>query len=237
MARDPGSIWSPLPEASAPDGYTKTQVIFHATGGAGSARGIRDNWFGRADVVVESTFIVGKGPWDPTLQMMDSTDRADANSSANTRGISVEVVCTGSEPYTDWQVSECIRIGRWARRVHGIPPRICRRHDDPGFGWHVLFGAPGPWTPSVGKVCPGGPAINQLKTGIFPAIFASTDPITEDVMTDEDIQRVIAGLRNADWSPAEGVQSNENITSQTWTGMQRVESKLDELIGLLRDSA
>lgn len=178
MARDPGSKWAPLPEAGAPDGYTKTQLIFHATGGTGSAKAIRDNWFGRSDVVVESTFIIGKSPADPTLQMMDSTDNADANSSANQRAISVEVVCTGSEPYTAWQVSECIRIGRWAAAHHPIQRRICPRHDASGFGWHVMFGAPGPWTPAVGKVCPGNPAIQQLKTVIFPAIFASSTAST-----------------------------------------------------------
>lgn len=30
MARDPDSTWKPLPEAGAPDGKTKTQVIVRA---------------------------------------------------------------------------------------------------------------------------------------------------------------------------------------------------------------
>ena len=221
MARDPGSVWAPLPEAGAPDGYTKTQMIYHSTGGTGSARSIRDNWFGRSDVVVESTFIVGKSPSDPTLQMMDSTDNADANGSANQRAISVEVVCTGSEPWTEWQVSECIRLGRWARKTHPILPRIIPSEPSSGFGWHVMFGAPGPWTSAAGKVCPGGPAISQLKSRVFPAIFADTE---EDMpLTSDDVNKVADAvvrklLDSTDLSPdMAGHQSVRNVLSQVWT--------------------
>jgi hypothetical protein len=180
MARDPGSTWKPLPEAGAPDGYTKTQMIYHSTGTRGSAAG-NWNYFARGDVQVESTFIVGYSPSDPTLQIMDSTDRADANGRANQRGISVETVGTGDEPFTDWQVTELIRLGRWARETHGILPRIIPAEPEAGFGWHVMFGAPGPWTSVPGKVCPGGRRIGQLKTVIFPAVFAGAAP-QEDFM-------------------------------------------------------
>ena len=175
MARDPGSRWSPLPEAGAPDGLAKTQMIFHSTGTMASAAA-NFRYFSRGDVVVESTFIVGLTPADPTLQIMDSTDRADANGSANGRGISVEVVGDGVGGYTDWQISELIRIGRWARQVHGILPRIIPSETSGGFGWHVMFGAPGPWTSVRGKVCPGNLRIRQLHERVFPGIFA--DPAT-----------------------------------------------------------
>jgi hypothetical protein len=188
MARDPGSVWKPLPEAGAPDGYTKTQMIYHSTGTRGSAAG---NWayFSRGDVLVESTFVVGYSAADPTLQIMDSTDRADANGRANQRGISVETVGTGDEPFTDWQVQELIRLGRWARKVHGILPRIIPSEPEGGFGWHVMFGAPGPWTSSRGKVCPGAVRIQQLKTVIFPAIFAGVFP-EEDELSAADVKAI-----------------------------------------------
>lgn len=183
MARDPGSVWAPLPEAGAPDGYIKTQFIVHSTGDNGLARSVRDNWFARPDVVVESTFIVGWGPSrdDPTLQIMDSTDNADANGSANQRGISIEVVGDGIGPFTAWQVSELVRLGLWARKTHSILPRIIPSESAGGFGWHVMFGAPGPWTSVPGKVCPGAVRIGQLKSTVFPAIFAGT-PFEEDFM-------------------------------------------------------
>jgi hypothetical protein len=194
MARDSGSVWKPLPEAGAPDGYTKTQMIYHSTGTRGSAAG-NWNYFFRADVLVESTFIVGYSPSDPTLQIMDSTDRADANGRANQRGISVETVGTGDEPFTDWQVQELIRLGLWARKTHGILPRIIPSEPEGGFGWHVMFGAPGPWTSSPGKVCPGAVRIQQLKTVIFPAIFAGTFPVEDDMTPDQ--ARVLTETRNA----------------------------------------
>lgn len=188
MARDPGSVWRPLPEAGAPDGLAKSQFIVHSTGSLASAAANR-NYFARADVAVESTFIVGLGPSDPTLQLMDSTDRADANGSANGRGISVEVVGDGIDGYTDWQRAELIRLGRWARQAHGIPARIIPSESAGGFGWHVMFGAPGPWTTVRGKVCPGGLRIQQLKNDIFPAIFAGTAAQQEDDdMTPEQAQ-------------------------------------------------
>lgn len=175
MARDPGSTWLPLPEAGAPDGYKKTQFIVHSTGSMAAAMNIR-SYFAAGNVGVESTFVVGLDPSDPTLQIMDSTDRADANIRANERAIAVEVVGDGVGPFTDWQVSELIRLGRWAMANHPIEPRIIPSEPESGFGWHVMFGAPGPWTTARGKVCPGANRIHQLKTVIFPAIFAGSGP-------------------------------------------------------------
>src|SRR3954464_15423803 len=148
MARDPGSLWVPLPEAGAPDGCVKRKFIVHSTGDNGSAAAI-DRYFRRADIVVESTFIVGWGPEDPTRQIMDSTDRADANIAANDDGISVEVVGDGRSGYNAWQRAELIRLGQWAMTAHPeIGPQVIPSAADSssGFGWHVMFGAPGPWT-------------------------------------------------------------------------------------------
>jgi hypothetical protein len=170
MARFPGVVWAPLPEAGAPDGYTKTQFIVHSTGDNGTAAATA-RYFGGA-TPNESTFIIGQGPHDPTLQIMDSSDRADANVSASIRAISVEVVGDGKSGYNAWQRSEIIRIGIEARKHHPeILPRICPAHDAAGYGWHVMFGAPGPWA-GVAKICPGPVRIQELKDDIFPAIFA-----------------------------------------------------------------
>lgn len=175
MARDPGSLWKPLPEAGDPDGHKKTQFLAHSTGTLAPASA---NWryFANGGVLVESTFIVGLSERDPTLQIMDSTDKADANGSANRRAISVEVVGTGEIPFTDWQIRELVRLGRWAAEEHPIPFRVCPAHDEGGYGWHVMFGAPGPWTKVAGKVCPGARRINQLRDVIFPAIFRPETP-------------------------------------------------------------
>lgn len=191
MARDPGSVWSPLPEAGAPDGHVKTQFIVHSTGDNGTAAATRRYFAGATPN--ESTFIVGWGPSDPTLQIMDSTDRADANGSANTRGISVEVVGDGIGGYNAWQRAELIRLARWSMAAHpGILPQIIPSEPAPGLGWHVMFGAPGPWA-SVAKSCPGKRRIHELKTDIFPAIFAGGQ---EDDMTPEQ-DRMLRDLHRA----------------------------------------
>jgi hypothetical protein len=199
VARDPGSTWRVLPEApSQGSGNVKTQFIVHSTGTMASAAA-NFNYFARNDVVVESTFIVGLSPADPTLQILDSSAVADANGSANRRAIAVEVVGDGVGPFTDWQIAELVRLGRWARATHPIPARVIPSEAGPGFGWHVMFGAPGPWTSVRGKVCPGAKRTAQLKATVFPAIFADTPskPSTstttsantaeqEDDMTPED---------------------------------------------------
>lgn len=172
MARDPGSLWVPLPEAGRPDGLTKNKFIVHSTGDNASAAAIR-RYFERGDVVVESTFIVGWSPDDPTLQIMDSSDNADANAAANDEGISVEVVGDGRSGYNAWQRAELIRLGLWAKSAHPqIRPQIIpsAAQASAGYGWHIMFGAPGPWT-RYAKICPGPFRIAELKADIFPAIF------------------------------------------------------------------
>jgi hypothetical protein len=151
-------------------------------------------------MVVESTFVIGLDESDPTLQIMDSTDNADANGRANQRAISVEVVGDGVGPFTDWQVREIIRIGRWAAANHPIERRIIPSEAASGFGWHVMFGAPGPWTSSNGKVCPGAARIAQLKSVIFPAIFSDTEP-EEDMPSANEIATALTALLERRNSP------------------------------------
>lgn len=216
MARDPGSTWKPLPEAGAPDGHVKTQLIVHSTGTKASAAA---NWryFAQEGVQVESTFIVGLTPADPTLQAMDSTDVADANMSASKRAISIEVVGDGAGPFTDWQLAELIRIGRWAVSTHPIARRVIPAESESGLGWHVMFGAPGPWTTVRGKVCPGAARVEQLKTIVFPAICGAK----EDDMAAADVWTTPTGKAKVHAGDRlEGVDDK--------TG--RIEAKVDRLL-------
>jgi hypothetical protein len=184
VARDPGSLWSPLPEDGHQGTYAKNAVIIHSTGDRGSAAAIF-RYFSRADVVVESTFVIGLSAADPTRQLLDSNATADANMSANQRAISIEVVGQAGDDYTDWQVGEILRICRWAIATHKIPLRICANPDDAGFGWHVMFGAPGPWA-AVAKVCPGPVRVQRLQRDIFPALFAAAAPAPAPTSTEDD---------------------------------------------------
>jgi len=170
--RLPGAEWRPLPEAGAPDGYNKTQVIYHSI--VGTAEGAYGYFLNHTSL--ESTFIVKLT--GNTIQCMNATDRADANSTANYRAISVETEDNGHPDTFPWTLPQCkelIRIGVWAHEYHGVPLRSCRRHDDPGFGYHSMFGAPSPWTPVRGKTCPGIIRIKQYNEIILPGIIAAVN--------------------------------------------------------------
>jgi hypothetical protein len=187
MARDPGSLWSPLKETGTQGHYTKTQFIVHSTGDRLGARATFAFFNGPTEN--ESTFIVGASPDDPTRQLLDSAERADANIAANEPAISVEVVGTGDDDYTPWQVSELERLARWAMEQHpGITPQIIPTPTGPGFGWHVMWGAPSVWT-GAKKVCPGALRIRRLKEDVFPAIFGGPAHSTRE---DEDVFKLYA---------------------------------------------
>ena len=129
MARLPGAEWRPLPEAGAPDGYVKTQLIYHSI--VGSAEGAYGYFLNHTSL--ESTFIVKKS--GATIQLMDSTDRADANSSANRAAISVETEDNGrpdTDPWTPAQVDELERIGIWACQTPPSPPSAVPARTSPG---------------------------------------------------------------------------------------------------------
>lgn len=166
----PGATWLPLPEADDQGSYTKTQLIYHSTGSAAGARANR-NYFAQSKVQVESTFIVDYD--GEVVQVMEASARADANGSANRRAISVEMVGTGDEPFTPAQVESAIAIARWACDEHQISRRRIPSESESGIGWHVMFGAPGPWTSVAGKVCPGTKRIQQIRDVIIPAATQS----------------------------------------------------------------
>jgi hypothetical protein len=138
------------------------------------------NWFNRADVVTESNFIIRQ---DRRRRRLADHGLGRARRRERRRqrpGISVECCGGGDEPLTDYQVGALVDLGIWARGAHpAIAARIIPTPTGSGFGWHVMFGAPGPWTTVNGKVCPGAPKIAQLKSTVFPAIFRGT-PVQED---------------------------------------------------------
>lgn len=234
MARVPFAAWHRCP-GSEPS-IRPTQVIFHTA----VVRDLEDleNYFcsGRSGGI-ESHLGVG-GKWGRTqaqdgavYQWRDTQEQADANRTANRRpdgtgAISVEtcdnVPASSADilPWTDKQVDTLVRIGRWARVHHNIPPRICRNPDDPGFGWHAMWlntqyeysDGSTPWTPSAGKVCPGSARIHQLKTVVLPRIFAS---LMEDEMTKDEF---VAALGSAEFNTAVQNAVQEALVAKAASG-------------------
>lgn len=94
--------------------------------------------------------------------------RADANYHANSddRGygaISVETDSSinAEEPWTPDQVESTVELLTELCLEFDIPARLCRDPEDPGIGWHIMWGTPGEWTP-VAKACPGPARIKQV---------------------------------------------------------------------------
>jgi hypothetical protein len=225
MARCPFADWRRLP-GSEPSIVPRT-VIFHTMVGYLTST---DTYFRSGNSGgIESHFGVG-GKWGSDAghdldgaiwQWRDTEEQADANLHANGFAVSIETAdnAPGSAadlaPWTPAQLASLVRLGIWLKDTHNIPARICQSSTDSGFGWHAMWGAPSDWTPAVGKVCPGAERIHQLKTTVFPAIFAGT-ALEEDMpLTETDLNnialKVIDGVRYIDHGDPEVRGASNNL--------------------------
>jgi len=199
MAWMPGATKRELsPESEAQPAIRPTQLIMHSIAAPWSGERIYEYW--RDSTNLESHF---GGAYDGGLfQFIGTQTRADANASANRRAdgtgaVSIETASDlqHTDPWTDAQIDALIRLGVWMHRTHGIPLRICRTWDDPGFGYHGLFPQ---WSVS-GTACPGAARIAQFKSRVMPGIIRAaqggTPPTQEDDMP-EPID--LWAYRNAD---------------------------------------
>lgn len=228
MAWYPGAVKMELqPESDAQPAIDPTQMIVHSIVAPWTPRRTYEYW--RDSTALESHFGVG---YDGDIaQYIGTETRADANAQANRRpdgtgAVSVETASNtaASDPWTDAQVEELIKLGVWLHQRHGIPLRICRSHSDPGFGYHSMFRE---WSTS-GTACPGAARIAQFKTVVFPSIVArATGQSTEEndvALTDDDINKVadkvVAKLFASDVVPAVA-PPDENADwhdgNRTWT--------------------
>lgn len=219
MAWYPGAVKMELqPESDSQPAIRPTQFIVHSIIAPWTAKRVYEFW--RDSTNLESHF--GLGYEGDLGQFIGTETRADANAGANRRAdgtgaVSIETASNlqGSDPWTDPQVEALIRLGVWLHQQHGIPLRVCRTHDDPGFGYHSLFSQ---WSTS-GTACPGKARIEQFKTVVFPGIVARATGTPEEndmALTDADVKKVWYGdhipavpppYNNPDWSDG----------NQTWT--------------------
>ena len=184
------AVKKPLPEAESQPRIEPRLVIVHTMDGTLLGT---DNLF-RTQSVFESHFGVG-GPTDGAdldgviFQWMDTDRQADANRNANGFAVSIET-SDGGDPDRPWspkQLDALVRLIGALCDHYEIPRQICDRAEGSGLGWHVMFGAPGPWTP-VAKTCPGPVRIKQLKDTVFPAVMRqdrSLIPQEVDMTKDE----------------------------------------------------
>jgi len=226
------AVQKPLPEAESQLRITPRVVIVHTM--VGSLLGT-DQLFRRKSGL-ESHFGIG-GPTDGAdldgviFQWMDTDRRADANLNANAFAVSIETSDGGDEsrPWSPKQLDALIRLIGVLCDHHGIPRRICDRADGSGLGWHVMFGAPGPWTP-VAKTCPGPVRIAQLKDTVFPAVIGVTGPqagmgiAQEDDMTEEQARQLKAIFQGL---TVQGTASPEETMNLLFQRVKNIEAAIN----------
>jgi hypothetical protein len=194
MAWYPDAVKMELqPESDAQAAIRPTQFIVHSIIAPWTARRTYEYW--RDSTNLESHFGVD---YEGTVgQYIGTHTRADANAGANRRpdgtgAVSAETASntSGSDPWNAKQIEDLISLGVWLHKEEGIPLRICRTHDDPGFGYHSMF----PQWSTSGTSCPGRARITQFKTVVFPGIVArATGTSTEEdemALTDADIDKI-----------------------------------------------
>ncbi|MEU1180668.1 peptidoglycan-binding protein [Streptomyces sp. NPDC005820] len=159
------------PESDSQPAIRPTQFIVHSIVAPWTPQRTYEYW--RDSTNLESHFGLG---YDGSLgQFIGTQTRADANAAANRRAdgtgaVSLESASNleASDPWTDEQVETLIRLGVWLHQEHGIPLRLCRSADDPGYGYHRMFSA---WNPDA-HACPGGARVKQFREVVFPGIVA-----------------------------------------------------------------
>lgn len=200
MAWYPGATKYELPESDSQPAIRPTQFIVHSIIGPWTAKRTYEYW--RDSTNLESHFACGYA--GDLGQFVGTETRADANAGANRRpdgtgAVSIETASNlqGSDPWTAAQVERLVELGVWLHQRHGIPLRICRTHDDPGFGYHRLHSA---WAVS-GTACPGDARVRQFRDTIFPAIVARASNTPEDDMTPEQDRKLTELHRDRQLSP------------------------------------
>jgi hypothetical protein len=223
MAWYPGAIKMELqPESDQQAAIRPTQFIVHSIIAPWTVRRTYEFW--RDSTNLESHF--GVDYMGDVGQYIGTETRADANAGANRRpdgtgAVSAETASNlqGSDPWNAKQLEDLIAIGAWLHHEHDIPLRLCRSHDDPGFGYHSMFPE---WSTS-GTACPGPARIRQFREVVFPGIVARATGTTEEddmPLSDADKAWIVGAIR-AEVGRATAAWKNPDIDPRDIFQIQR----------------
>jgi len=178
------------PESDSQPAIIPDQFILHSIVAPWTPRRTYEYW--RDSTNLESHF--GLGYDGSCAQFIGTQTRADANGVANRRAnghgaVSLESASNlqASDPWTDDQVDTIVRIGVWLHEEHGIPLRICRAWDDPGYGYHRLHSQ---WNPDAHS-CPGNARVEQFHEVVFPRIKNGE---VDMALSQSDVDKVAAAV-------------------------------------------
>lgn len=104
--------------------------------------------------------------------------QADANLDANDFAVSIETEGKAAGEWSEKQLGSIRSLLLWLHQEARIPLAKCQSWNGSGVGYHVMFGAPGHWTP-VAKSCPGPQRIKQFESVLVPWLDRVTNPWPE----------------------------------------------------------
>ncbi|MGW1938947.1 peptidoglycan recognition protein family protein [Streptomyces goshikiensis] len=229
MAWYPGAERMELqPESDSQPAIRPTQLILHSLAASWTPKRTFEFW--RDSTNLESHWGLG---YDGSLaQYIGTQTRADACFKANLRSdgtgaLSLESASNldHTDPWTAAQIETIIRLGVWVHEHHGIPLRICRTWDDPGFGYHRMF----PQWSDGGTACPGDARVKQFREVIFPGIVArangQTTPTTPTPEEDDNMQPIDV------WAYKGKGPQGEPETRDAYAYLRQTEAKVSALTG------
>lgn len=178
MAWYPKAIRKPIPPGTNDPKIIPVGLVYHVRDGigdslypyfSGPSGGVESHWYIRYDGTVE--------------QYRDTLYEADANGMGNSWVLggkryglhSVETEGRERGKWTPEQIEALKALTRWDARIHGWPVQLAPDWNGPGVGYHVMFGAPGPWT-SVAKTCPGPDRVRQFEQIFVPWLATAGKP-------------------------------------------------------------
>jgi hypothetical protein len=174
----PKAIRKEIPPGGNDPTIIPVGIVYHVRDGigeslypyfSGPSGGIESHWYIRYDGTVE--------------QYRDSRREADANGKGNSWVVggkryglhSVETEGREKGKWTAEQIQALKELTVWDARFHGWPLQLCPDWNGPGVGYHVMFGAPGPWT-GVAKTCPGPDRVRQFEQIFVPWLASGGKP-------------------------------------------------------------
>ncbi len=177
-----------LPENSSQRAITPRAVVLHSAAGKGSLY----RFFLNSSNLESHFWVAESGRIE---QYIDTGKRADANLNANNFAVSIETESTvaATERWNPAQAAAIVKLVAWICDTHNIPKKQIENATGSGIGWHIMFGAPGPWTP-VAKSCPGPARVKQARDEIIPAVAKGSAPKPIGELTVSDISKILERL-------------------------------------------
>lgn len=192
----PHTTYRPVSGAANDPGIIPVGCILHVA--VSEARSLYDYFNGPSGGIESHLYLRRDGTGE---QYRDLDREADANLQANSwigsdgRRYGFHSIETQGMEHGKWTGAQIDAIQRflvWDSGRYGWPLRVVSDNNwrSGGVGYHVMLGAPGPWTP-VAKTCPGPDRVRQFNNVIVPWLQSGAQE--DDDMTPEQ-ERKLNGI-------------------------------------------